>query len=219
MSKDQTINLKNEGYYKRDRSWTQNFNIAKDAKILDVGCGHGVLGKYLHSTLGADVTGVEIVESCYHIAKELLQNAVLGDIETMDLAELGGDYDYIIFSDCLEHLVNPDMVLRRMVSLLKADGHLLISIPNVQNFRITVPLVFNGSWEYTEEGLMDKTHLRWFTESSITSLVGSNGYRVKKIARELPLNSVSGKLNLATFGLLKNHLTSHLYLESCLENS
>ena len=219
MSKNQTINLKNESYYERDRSWTQNFNIAKDAKVLDIGCGHGVLGEYLHSTLGADVTGVEIVESCYHIAKEILHNAVLGDIETMDLAELGGDYDYIIFSDCLEHLVNPDAVLRRVASLLKADGHLLISIPNVQNFRITVPLVFKGSWEYTDEGLMDKTHLRWFTESSITSLVGSNGYRVKKIARELPLNSVSGKLNVATFGLLKNHLTSHFYLESCLENS
>ena len=118
-----------------------------------------------------------------------------------------------------DQFFNPDFVLCRVARLLKADGHLLVSIPNVQNFRITVPLVFKGSWEYTEEGLMDKTHLRWFTESSITSLVGSNGYRVKKIVRELPLDSVSGKLNLVTFGLLKNHLTSHYYLEACLENS
>ena len=97
MSKDQIVNLMNEGYYKRDRSWTDNFNIRKNSKVLDIGCGQGILGKYLHTSLGANVTGVEIVESCYNFAKEILQNAVLGDIETMDVAELGGDFDYIIF--------------------------------------------------------------------------------------------------------------------------
>jgi len=219
MINDKHVNSKNEGYYRRNRSWTQYFDIKRDSKILDVGCGHGLLGKYLNDTLGAQVTGIEIVKSCYYAAKEKLHEVILGDIETMDLAMLDKDYDYVIFSDSLEHLINPDIALLKVLSLLKKDGNLLISIPNVQNFRITLPLLLKGSWEYTEDGLMDRTHLRWFTETSITSLVEQNGFQLQQLERELPLSSKSGKLNLVTFSLLQNHLTSHFYLKACLADS
>jgi 2-polyprenyl-3-methyl-5-hydroxy-6-metoxy-1,4-benzoquinol methylase len=216
---DKYIEKKDDEYYRRDRSWTDKFDIRHGAKILDIGCGQGLFGKYLHESLDAKVTGIEVVESCYLEAKTVLDEAHLGDIETMDLTILDSDYDYIIFSDCLEHLINPDIVLSRIKKLLKKDGHLLISIPNVQNFRITLPLILRGSWEYKDEGLMDRTHLRWFTKSSIISLVESNGFRLMQLDRELPLNSFSGIINLLTFTIFKNHLTSHFYLKSCLANS
>ena len=123
------IDIKNEDYYRRHRSWTNHFEIEHDAKILDIGCGQGMLGKYLNETLGARVTGIEIVESCYLAAKEVLDQAYLGDIETMDLSFLDCDYDYIIFADSLEHLINPDVALNRIKGLLNKNGHLLISIP------------------------------------------------------------------------------------------
>ncbi len=219
MTENSSPELKHLNYYRRERNWTQNFFISRNSRILDIGCGHGLLGKYLQSTLDAEVTGVEIIESCYIEAKSVLNNAIYGNIETMNLDILGNNYDYVIFSDSLEHLINPGETLFRVSSLLKDNGHLLISIPNVQNFRVTVPLVFRGSWEYKDEGLMDKSHLRWFTESSISSLVEDNGYKIIKIARELPLKSISGKLNMLTLGLFKNHLTSHFYLDSCLNVS
>lgn len=134
----------------------------------------------------------------------------------MDLSIIDHDYDYIIFSDCLEHLINPDLALIKIRQLLKKDGGLLISIPNVQNFRITIPLLFKGSWEYTDEGLMDRTHLRWFTYSSIVSLINKSGFNVESVARELPISSLSGLINILFFNLLKNHLTSHFYIKACL---
>jgi len=212
------IDIKSEGYYRRERSWTNHFNIINNAKILDIGCGHGLLGAYLKENHCATVHGIEVVESCFKAAEKILDKAFFDDIEKMALDEFEKDYDYIIFSDCLEHLVNPDLVLKKVRTLLKKDGFLLISIPNVQNFRITMPLIFKGSWEYTNEGLMDKTHLRWFTCSSIKTLVEENGFHMIQMERELPLSSISGILNKVSLTLLKNHLTSHFYLKACLKD-
>ena len=219
MKDNEFIDIKEEAYYRRERSWTNNFDIKQGSKVLDVGCGHGLLGKYLKDTLKVEVHGVELVDDCYEAAKTILDKTYHGNIETMDLSDFENDYDYIIFSDCLEHLINPDLALKRIRHLLNNDGILLISIPNVQNFRITAPLILKGSWEYTDEGLMDRTHLRWFTYSSITSLVNKSGFEVEEVSRELPYSSLSGILNILFLTFFKNHLTSHFYLKACLRKS
>jgi len=207
----------NTSYYSRSRSWPLLFNIERGSKVLDVGCGTGVLGKLLHDNLECKVTGLEIVEENYSQAKKVLNEVILADVETMLFPENNFTFDYIIFSDSLEHLLNPDQVLERVAKLLNHNGSLLISMPNVRNFRVTLPLLFFDSWEYQEEGLLDKTHLRFFTYRSLKNLLKSKKFNVEKVLYDLPFNSKVGILNLITLGLFKKHLTSHYFVQSCVK--
>jgi len=203
-----------ELYYSRQRQWPSKFSLSHDTKFLDIGCGQGTLGKYLKQTYRADVTGVEIIEKNYHIALSVLDHVFLGNIEQMDISSIGNDFDYIIFSDSLEHLLEPDRVLENIRPLLKPSGKILLSIPNIRNFRVTLPLIFNDSWEYKEEGLLDKTHLRFFTEKSIITLLKDKGYKIENIAYDLPLPSKVGIMNLLTLGVFRRILTSHIFISA-----
>ena len=204
-------------YYSRSRSWPLLFNIERGSKVLDVGCGTGVLGKLLYDKLECKVTGLEIVEENYHQAKKVLDEVILGDVETMLFPDNDFTFDYIIFSDSLEHLLNPDQVLERVAKLLNHNGSLLISMPNVRNFRVTFPLLFRDSWEYQDEGLLDRTHLRFFTYKSLINLLKIKKFNVEKVFYDLPFDSKVGVLNLITFGLFKKHLTSHYFMKSCIK--
>lgn len=205
-------------YYSRERSWPALFAIKRQSRILDIGCGQGNLGAFLKQAFACHVTGLDILEENTQKALKVLDKVLLGDIETMDLNELEGPFDYIIFSDCLEHLLDPEKVLLRLRHLLQSkDGELLISIPNVRNFRVTLPLLLQDEWQYTDEGLLDKTHLRFFTLKSIKRLLRQTGFQVNQVRYDLPISSKSGLLNRFTFGLIRNHLTSHYFIQSCLK--
>lgn len=202
-------------YYSRVRTWPSLFDITRGAKILDVGCGKGKLGAYLQRKYDATVTGLEIIESNFVVAASVLHSAHLGDIESMNMTVLGTGFDYVIFSDSLEHMLEPQMVLESMKAILAKDGRLLISMPNVRNFRVTVPLLFSDQWEYQDEGLLDRTHLRFFTRTSISNLLLRCGYEIEQIYCDLPKSSKVGMLNIFTFGLLQRHLTSHYFIKAC----
>ncbi len=201
-------------YYSHVRLWPRQFNLRKKARFLDVGCGQGNLGVYLKENLDAYVCGVEITTENYNVALSVLDKACFGDIETVDMTELGANYDYVIFSDSLEHFVSPDVILLKIKKIMVKDGAVLIALPNVRNFRVTLPLLFKDSWEYTDEGLLDKTHLRFFTKKSITQLLNEKGFEIRELYYDLPLLSKVGLLNIITFGLFKNILTSHYYIKA-----
>ena len=204
-------------YYARSRTWPSVFKIRRGARVLDIGCGRGNLGSYLQTEYGCKVTGLEIIKDNFLIASTVLYEAHLGDIEIMDLHALGSDFDYIVFSDSLEHMLNSQAVLERVKRLLHKDGHLLISMPNIRNFRVTVPLLFADQWNYQDEGLLDRTHLRFFTCTSICKLIEECGYTVEDVKYDLPLTSKVGILNLLTFGIFRRHLTSHYFISACLK--
>lgn len=209
--------LRYEEYYSHSRTWPLLFQLKHAPRILDIGCGQGVLGKYLKDKIGAIVSGVEITRNNYTIASTILDSAILGDIETMDVSLLDEKFDYIIFSDSLEHLMDPSAVLLKIKSLISDGGAVLIAMPNVRNFRVSVPLLFKDRWEYTDEGLLDKTHLRFFTLSSTINLLHENGYDVESYYYDLPLSSKVGMLNLVTLGLFKKILTSHYFIRACVQ--
>ena len=204
-------------YYSRSRTWPSIFGIRSGTKILDVGCGRGNLGSYLQTTYGSEVTGLEIIKDNFHVASTVLHEAHLGDIESMDMSVLGSRFDYVIFSDSLEHMLEPKAVLERIRDLMAENGHLLISMPNIRNFRVTIPLVFSDQWDYQDEGLLDRTHLRFFTCTSICKLIEQCGYKVEQVRFDLPLSSKVGVLNMLTLGLFRRHLTSHYFIKSCLK--
>jgi 2-polyprenyl-3-methyl-5-hydroxy-6-metoxy-1,4-benzoquinol methylase len=204
-------------YYSQIRTWPSVFSLKHAPKILDIGCGQGVLGKYLKDKVAANVCGIEITTEHYNVASTVLDRAVLGDIESMDMTLIGTGFDYVIFSDSLEHLVDPGAILRKIKSLMTEDGEILMSLPNVRNFRVTFPLLFRDKWEYTDEGLLDKTHLRFFTLNSITHLLHESGFQIENFHYDLPLSSKVGILNLLTFGLFRKILTSHYFIKSCIQ--
>lgn len=206
-------------YYDRQRQWPARFELRAGTKVLDIGCGRGALGEFLKDRIKANVVGIEIVEENYHLAKDRIDQAMLGDFEKMDVSDLKGSFDYIVFSDSLEHMIDSDLVIRKAKELLTPDGQILMAMPNVRNFRVTLPLLFNDEWRYTDEGLLDRTHMRFFTCKSITRLLHEHGLEVMNLQYDLPSKSKVGLLNLLTFGLFKNILTSHFFIQACQKRS
>lgn len=206
-------------YYSRQRSWPALFQIKHGGRYLDIGCGKGRLGSFLKKQFAAKVTGVEIFQEYAAEASKCLDEVLCGNIEELDFAEYTNKFDHIIFSDSLEHLLDPESALMKAKIMLRPDGTLLLSIPNVRNFRVTLPLLLLGRFEYQDEGLLDRTHLRFFTLSSITNLLKHCGFSVESVKFDLPINSKVGILNILTFGLFKETLTSHFFIKACQKHS
>ena len=205
-----------DNYYSRIRDWPSRFSISERTNILDIGCGSGVLGSFLKKKYLCSVTGIEILEEYSNIAKKKLDKVITEDFETMEIENFKSKFDYIIFSDSLEHMYNTDLILQKASKLLAdKDSKILIALPNIQNFRVTIPLIFKGNWDYVDEGLLDRTHIRFFTLSSFKKVLKKNNFIIKDVKMELPLNSKTGLINFFTLGIFKNHLTSHFYYEIC----
>lgn len=151
-------------------------NISPNSKVLEFGCAHGRMTKYLKENLKCDTTIVEINAQAGSVAAQWASKAyignTLGDIEGdsffYDFKE--NDFDYIIFADVLEHLKNPEIVLKKCKSLLTKNGSIWISIPNVGHNAVLIDL-WNGLFEYRELGLLDNTHLRFFTSQSLENMI------------------------------------------------
>ena len=148
--------------------------------ILEVGCGSGMTGKELKKRYGAFVAGIELNASAANAAKDVLDNVVTGDIEKIDLPYNDNSFDCIIFADVLEHLVNPLSVLMKVRRLLKIGGIIVTSIPNVQ-FHGVIHNLIEGNWTYEKEGILDETHLRFFTYREIEKLFQKAGYSINKV--------------------------------------
>ncbi len=147
-------------------------------RVLDVGCWNGDMGSRLRAN-NREVVGLEKDSAAAAIASERLDRVVCGDIEELDLpATLGQErFDAIVLGDVLEHLSEPGDVLRRLRPLLAPGGSIVASIPNVAHGSIRLNLL-NGEFRYTDVGLLDRTHLRFFTRRSLESLFEEAGWVV-----------------------------------------
>ena len=203
-------------YYSRVRNWPSRFEIIKGTNIIDIGCGSGVLGSFLKKKYGCNVTGIEVLKEYSNIAKKKLDKVIVGNFETMDLKNHKSKFNYVIFSDSLEHMFDTELILQKAKNLLLDDNSkILIALPNIQNFKVTLPLLFRGNWDYADEGFLDKTHVRFFTLSSFKKVLKKNHFSIINLHYELPIKSKVGMINLLTLGLFKNHLTSHFYFAIC----
>jgi 2-polyprenyl-3-methyl-5-hydroxy-6-metoxy-1,4-benzoquinol methylase len=144
-------------------------------RVLDVGCATGYLARALVER-GCTVSGVELDAEAAEEARPHLERLVVGDLETMDLAEAFGEdrFDVIVFGDVLEHLRNPLPVLRRAKALLADRGSVVASIPNIAHGSVRLALLA-GRFDYQDLGLLDTTHVRFFTRSSVEDLFREAG--------------------------------------------
>ena len=149
--------------------------IGGTKRVLDVGCATGYLAEALVER-GCTVSGVECDAEAAEEARPHLERLVVGDIETMDLAEAFGDdrFDVIVFGDVLEHLRDPLPVLRKARALLADRGSVVASIPNIAHGSVRLALLA-GRFDYQVLGLLDSTHVRFFTRSSLEDLFREAG--------------------------------------------
>lgn len=152
-----------EGGYFRSPRLELVPHIPSDARrLLDVGCAAGEFGKTLKNTRDIEVIGVELDPQAAELARRHLDEVITGNIETLVLPFPDGYFDCITCADVLEHLVDPWETVLKLKKLLTPEGTLVISLPNVSFYEILFACV-QGFWTYTDHGILDRTHLRFFT--------------------------------------------------------
>ncbi len=152
--------------------------VESGSRVLDVGSWTGAHGRWLIENAGASVDGVELDPAAGAEAQaQGYEQVLIGSIEQPALQLSLHEYDAILFLDVLEHLSDPAAVLRAAKAWLRPAGIVLCSIPNVAHWRVRVSLAL-GRFEYEDSGLLDRTHLRWFTRKTARELVSDAGYRI-----------------------------------------
>lgn len=155
---------------------------ARAARVLEIGCGSGNTLAWLKGIRRCAWTaGVELSPGAAAEARKQVDVVFQGNIEAMELPVEDETVDLILCLDVLEHLVDPWSVVARLQRLLSPGGALIASIPNVRHKSVLVPLVLMGKWDYTEEGILDRTHLRFFVRNTAVALLESSGLRMDKI--------------------------------------
>ena len=200
------METKQSPYYRNQRTEMLEF-IPEDATVLlEVGCGTGAFAGNLKKARRSggkpfEIWGVEMDEDAAREASTVLDRVLHGDVATV-LPDLPtAHFDCLVLNDVIEHVPDPGRLLRSLRPLLKPGGHLVTSIPNVRYFFNVVDLAVHGRWDYTDEGILDRTHLRFFTRSSMIRLLEECGFETVTSVGINPTGSVKFRLaNLVTLG-------------------
>jgi 2-polyprenyl-3-methyl-5-hydroxy-6-metoxy-1,4-benzoquinol methylase len=158
--------------------------VKPGSTVLELGCYEGEMSRILKEKYRCLVFGIEINEKAAQKARKYVDQLIVGDMEAIDLSEhfKGKRFDTFIFADILEHLSEPDSFLKKARSFLNDDGFILASIPNVAYSGIVFDLL-QGEFNYSKEGLLDRSHLRFFTKEEIYFLFERTGFYVSHLDR------------------------------------
>jgi 2-polyprenyl-3-methyl-5-hydroxy-6-metoxy-1,4-benzoquinol methylase len=171
--------------------------IEPGSEVLDIGCWAGGNGRFLDSR-GVTVDGVEPDEEMAALARDIYREVVGSTVEEalpLLVSDRGAAYDAVLFLDVLEHLVDPWRILRESSVLLRPGGRAYVSLPNVAHWSLRKELLL-GRWDYRDNGLLDRTHLRFFTVATARHLMEGTGWRICWQAADvdqLPLLRVSDR--------------------------
>jgi len=193
---------KNKEYFSGYRDEMLEFIPETCNRILEVGCGEGKFAYRVKELTKCEAWGIDTHEESAHAASKILDKVLVGDFDSNIHQLPTNAFDVVILNDVLEHMVSPFDFLEKIKNHLSPAGCLVISIPNVRFFRTYFKLVFKGDWEYESHGVLDITHLRFFTGKSIRNTLERHGY---DILQYKPINKSKSirplLLNILSFGL------------------
>lgn len=159
----------------------------KGARVLDVGCAAGAMGQAMLNAGAREVIGLEVVPDAARLARSRLTAAYVFDANTnTELPYPDHYFDVFTFADVLEHLANPDVSMKHLIRWLKPGGTIICSIPNVRHESVLLPLLVDGVWNYADAGILDRTHLRFFTLDSIQRFFHSLGLNLDPNVEAVP---------------------------------
>ena len=189
--------------------------VGENKTVLDVGCASGYLGELLMKE-GNIVYGIDGNKEAIEIARKHYKEAVYFDLNDTNPDRLeslfdGVTFDIIVFADVLEHLLDPETVLRNFGKLLKPNGKVIISLPNVALWRVRLNLLF-GQFNYTDYGVLDRTHLHLYTFKTGKELTQNSGFQV--LSDQGALNFYAFGVLMQTFPFLKTLLGIHIIIEA-----
>lgn len=157
--------------------------IPARSRVLELGCATGYLSGYMEQALGCRVTGLEYDADSVAIARTRCQEVHQADLDAEDAlhpAQASGPYDVLLAAAVLEHLKYPERLLRDAKALLKPDAQMIVSLPNIAHWGVRLRLL-RGTFDYADYGIMDRTHLHFYTVSTGRALLEEQGYRVEQM--------------------------------------
>jgi methionine biosynthesis protein MetW len=183
--------------------------IPAGSRVLELGCSSGYLSGYMEKSLGCRVTGLEYDPVATQIAKNRCSEVYTVDLDladALDVAKASAPYDVLLAAAILEHLKYPEATLQKLRDLLKPDALVIISLPNIAHWQFRLKLLA-GKFDYSDYGVMDRTHTRLYTLKTGRELLEQNGYTVENvlIAGSLvqnSLNAAARALKRAPFPLI-----------------
>jgi 2-polyprenyl-3-methyl-5-hydroxy-6-metoxy-1,4-benzoquinol methylase len=196
----------NDDYYVQEKKFLLNFVPNGPNVVMDLGCGAGRFGRgLLESNKAAEVVGVEVFEPAAMEARKYYRTVHVGDIELLELP-YRKEFDVVICGDVLEHLKEPSKVIEQARHWLKDGGRIVCCVPNVRYWRIWRDLVLRGEWKYVSEGIMDQTHLRFFTRRSFRRLLAEASFVVQQEGMRIARGPKQELFNRLTFGAFQEFL-------------
>lgn len=188
-----------------DKKVLDNFNV------LEIGCGCGATLLQIQSNYkNASVYGVELISDAIKIGGSIL-NIIQGNIENKNLSYPEMYFDYIIFGDILQHLHNPLDTIKYVSRFLKNEGYILAGVLNILNFSVIIPLL-RGNFTYQDAGILDRSHLRFFTKKELLKLFIEADYSIESLYQK------NNNIDEETLGYLKNlcSLDSEISMEELM---
>lgn len=165
----------------KNTSWYKVYHsIPSNSKVLDVGCSSGNFGEVLINKKSCTVDGIELDKKDAKEASKKLRKVYVRNIETDSLKDIKKDYDIIYFGDVIEHLIDPVSALKKIQEHLKPNGRIVFSIPNMAHISVRLYLL-RGDFEYTETGLLDKTHLHYYNLDEVQRVFAEANMELDKI--------------------------------------
>lgn len=197
-----------DAYYSFVRRDIEPLLPERAERVLEVGCGNGGTLAWLKSAgRVAWTAGIEICPEAAAVARQRVDELHEGDVDR----EIGNfapaSIDLILCLDVLEHLVDPWLTLRRLQPLLRPGARLIVSLPNVRHHSVLLPLLCSGSWRYARAGIMDRTHLRFFSRETALELLEQADLQLAGERSTYAWGSRDRWKDLATFGLLRPFLS------------
>jgi SAM-dependent methyltransferase len=163
---------------------------AMAGRVLEIGCGAGATMRWLRTVRAVEyAAGVELMPDAAEAARSVFDHVATGSVEAPGALGGPGAFDLILALDVLEHLTDPEGVVAMLAGRLAPGGCLIVSLPNVGHASVAWPLLTAGRWRYTDEGILDRTHLRFFDETSARALLGAPPLAVDRVdyVRRVPL--------------------------------
>ena len=211
-----------ERYFEFDRPELRALVPPGAGRVLDVGCGAGALGAALRREREVEVVGLELSPTAAARAAERLDAVIEANLEELEeLPFEPGHFDAMVCGDVLEHLHDPHRLLRVLRPWLAADGALVCSIPNVGHWSVVLPLLAQDRWPYADAGLLDRTHVHFFTLSEAELMLRECGFALQSAATtrlSTPPPPEAGQLAAlletigATAGQAEQRLSAYQYL-------
>jgi methionine biosynthesis protein MetW len=153
--------------------------IPRGARVLELGCASGYHGEAFIKERGCTVVGVELDENAAREARTRGLDVRVGSLEDPRFrSSIAEQFDVVTAADVLEHLADPASVLGHMRRWLAPGGRAIIAVPNIATWRMRKQIFFRGDFEYQETGILDRTHLRFFTWRSLNGLVAEHGFTI-----------------------------------------